>query len=216
MLIKRYTIMGDRRMPLRQRGVVLVIVLIVLIAMTLAGIALMRSVNSTTLVAGNLAFKQAALRAADFGTESAIAFLKGQSGAALNNDISTKAYFASLQDPGAGQSWDDYWKATLDPHPLSRPVTSASISGKVWTLPTDPTDPSSGNTVSYVIHRMCKDTGEPATAQCTVSPSSSDAGNSKAALSIPVQHAGQVYYRITTRVDGPHNTVSFIQTVVAL
>jgi Tfp pilus assembly protein PilX len=45
-------------LPSRIRGAVLFIALIVLVAMTLAGIAIMRSVDTATLIAGNLAFKQ--------------------------------------------------------------------------------------------------------------------------------------------------------------
>jgi Tfp pilus assembly protein PilX len=40
-----------------QQGVVLLMALIMLVALTLAGIALVRSVDTTNLIAGNLAFK---------------------------------------------------------------------------------------------------------------------------------------------------------------
>jgi len=43
----------------------LIIALIVLVAMTLAGIATMRSVDTATVLAGNIAFRQSALNAAD-------------------------------------------------------------------------------------------------------------------------------------------------------
>src|SRR4051794_33864237 len=49
----------------RQQGVVLLIALIVLVAMTLAGIGLVRSVDTGNMVAGNLAFKQGATLAGD-------------------------------------------------------------------------------------------------------------------------------------------------------
>jgi Tfp pilus assembly protein PilX len=54
--------------PHNQRGVVLLIALIMLVAMTLAGIGMMRSVDTGTVIAGNLAFKQATLNASDMGT----------------------------------------------------------------------------------------------------------------------------------------------------
>jgi Tfp pilus assembly protein PilX len=50
-----------------QQGVVLFIALIVLVAMSLAGIALMRSVDTNVLIAGNLAFRQGATMAGDWG-----------------------------------------------------------------------------------------------------------------------------------------------------
>jgi Tfp pilus assembly protein PilX len=48
--------------------VVLLIALIMLVAMTLAGIGMMRSVDTGSVIAGNLAFKQATLNASDAGT----------------------------------------------------------------------------------------------------------------------------------------------------
>ena len=63
--------------PLRraQSGVVLFIALIILVAMTLAGIALMRSVDTNVLIAGNLAFRQATTLAGDWGIEEARSWL---------------------------------------------------------------------------------------------------------------------------------------------
>ena len=43
--------------PRKQRGTMLIIALIVLVAMTLAGIATMRSVDTATVMAGNIAFR---------------------------------------------------------------------------------------------------------------------------------------------------------------
>ena len=54
--------------PHSQRGVVLLIALIILVAMTLAGIGMMRSVDTGTLITGNLAFKQSTMNASDAGT----------------------------------------------------------------------------------------------------------------------------------------------------
>ncbi|HEX2011423.1 MAG TPA: PilX N-terminal domain-containing pilus assembly protein, partial [Roseateles sp.] len=62
--------------PERQRGVVLLLSLIVLAAMSLAAIGLMRSVLISNRVAGNLAFQQSATQSADVGLETAIAWLE--------------------------------------------------------------------------------------------------------------------------------------------
>ena len=67
------------RLPLGrrdQRGVVLFIALIVLVAMSLAGIAIMRSVDTGNLISGNVAFKQGTLSAADRGVDDAFKYLK--------------------------------------------------------------------------------------------------------------------------------------------
>ena len=79
-------------LPRAQGGIVLLIALIILIAMTIAGIALLRSVDISNIIAGNLAFKQAATHAGDIGVERALAFLEtNKVGSFLHNDSPTTA-----------------------------------------------------------------------------------------------------------------------------
>lgn len=193
----------------RQRGVVLMITLIVLVAMTLAGIALIRSVDTTNIIAGNLAFQQAATHSGDTGTETAIDWLE------LNNTGNTLwcnpndcplGYSATRDGPAIGQSWDNYWTTTLDP-PLGPSL--------VVTLATD----AAGNTVSYMIHRLCNQKGDPTAALtgCAVSTSSTTStGGSMDAGAIALTYSSQRYYRITSRIVGPRNTVSYVQAIVAM
>jgi type IV pilus assembly protein PilX len=60
-----------RSMPQRQRGVVLLVTLIVLVAMMLAGIGMIRSVDTGTLIAGNVAFREATVQAGERGMNDA-------------------------------------------------------------------------------------------------------------------------------------------------
>jgi type IV pilus assembly protein PilX len=218
------------REPLaRQQGVVLMVALIVLVAMTLAGIALMRSVDTTTLIAGNLGFQQSAMRSGDIGTESAITWLQNNNdGSTLNTNNPGAGYFAdglqptppgTVDNPMPGQTWDNFWTNSLDPNGLSTSnahVSNAQNSGNVWTLATDPV---TGNTVSYVIHRLCVKPVAPTAvgSGCAVSQASVvSTGSSKGTGVIGLQYASQYYYRITSRITGPRNTVSYIQTIIAL
>lgn len=189
----------------RQGGVVLMIALIVLVAMTLAGISLVRSVDTSNIIAGNLAFQQSATQSGDVGSETAIIWLQANfAGNTLQQSIPAQGYVASRQDPAAGQSWDAFWTNTLVP------------GGQVVTLTQDA---STGNTVSYTIQRMCAQVGDPAVplTDCAVLQSvGSSAGSSKGAGVIALQYNSQVYYRITSRIAGPRNTVSYVQTIVAL
>ena len=50
----------------RQHGVVLFVALIAMVVMSLAGVALIRSVDTTGSVAGNLAFREASIPAVVF------------------------------------------------------------------------------------------------------------------------------------------------------
>lgn len=192
-----------------QRGVVLILALIVLAAMTLAGIGLMRSVFTGNKIAGNLAFQQAATHSADAGIEAAIAWLEERNA----NNVATLfasqlpaglnlGYFANRQDPGAGQSWEQFWTNVLVP------------TNRVNTLPAD----ASGNTVSFVIHRLCNAVGDPAAGiGCDASPTVvGSEGGSRGSGVVGLVTPSQRYYRITVRVAGPRNTVSFVQSVVAM
>src|SRR5881396_1690728 len=59
----------------RQGGTILIIALIVLVAMTLAGIATMRSVDTATITAGNIGLRQASVNAADQGIQAGVDWL---------------------------------------------------------------------------------------------------------------------------------------------
>lgn len=187
--------------PRRQNGAVLVIALIVLVAMTLAGLALMRSVDTSNIIAGNLAFRHSATHASDKGIEAAITCLTtANTGTTLDSDYSTCGYLAARADPSAGQSWGDYWTSLLD--------------GQSVSLGTD----ANGNTIKYVIHRMCASSG-PSTAAssgCAFAPTACDQTSSTTNSSNCFTGAAQVYYRVTSQVSGPRNTTTYIQAMIAL
>ncbi len=206
-----------QRQPGQQRGVVLLIALIVLVAMSLAGLSLMRSVSTTNLIAGNLSFHQSAVLAGETSTTKVIVSWLGANSApgstALNNDSAANAYFAARQDPASGTSWTTYWNTTLNPNPVSLPLAAAQCVDQVCFLPTD----AAGNTVAYVIHRMCNTTGIPEMAGCSALPLGSNQGGSMAVPTGPqAKLPPKIYYRISTRISGPRNTVAYLQTIVAL
>jgi Tfp pilus assembly protein PilX len=191
----------------RQSGVVLIIALVVLVAMTLAAVALVRSVDTSNIIAGNLSFQQAATHSADTGIEAAITWLAANNGGTtLDSDESTNGYAANGSDPAlspaAGTSWDSFWP---------------SQSARVHKL--NPTDAdSAGNFVEYIIDRLCRNSGaKTAGASCSASPAVQVAtGNAEEAGEIQLNAPSVVYYRITVRVSGPRNTVSYVQTVVSM
>jgi Tfp pilus assembly protein PilX len=185
--------------------VVLMMALIVLVAMTLAGIALVRSVDTTNIVAGNLAFQQAATNSADAASEVALTWLNSNnSGNTLFGDIYASAYSSKQENPTAGQSWDNYWNTVLVP------------SGQVVSLAMD----AAGNTASYNIQRLCLLPNLAPTAvgaQCAVPQAvAGSSSSSKTAGTVALLYTGQVFYRITIRVAGPRNTVSYVQTMVSM
>jgi type IV pilus assembly protein PilX len=188
-----------------QRGIVLFIALIVLVAMTLAGIATVRSVDTTNQIAGNLAFKQSATMGADAAVEAARTWVLTQTaaGALFTNSTANGYYsFAPTSGPGIETDWTSYdWTAS------SRQLTTADVAG---------------NDIRYVIHRMCNQTGDPSalsgiTCNTTLSSgASSGIGSSKGAGRVSLIGLTQYYYRITVRVIGPRNTTSYVQAMIEL
>lgn len=190
--------------PARQRGVVLLITLIVLVAMTLAAISLVRSVDTTNVIAGNLAFRQTATLSGDIGTEAAIAWIEAHNtGNTLFSRQPGFGYFAKHQDPLSNQSWDDWW-------------TQVVIPNGFFTLAPD----TAGNTVSYRIDRMCELEEDPNTpappANCQISTIKVSTGSSQTSQSQGLTTAKQIIYRITSRISGPRNSVTYVQATIAL
>ena len=190
-------------MRARQGGVTLLITLIILVAMTMTAITLMRSMDTTNLIAGNLAFQQSATRSADTGVETAIVWLEANV-STLQNDNFANGYSSSFTNPAAGQSWDNFFTATL--------------TGRTLTLAPD----AIGNTVTYAVERMCLNANISPTAVgagCTVTPTiagSTASGSSEDAGTVKLTASSQQYYRITSRTVGPHNAKSYVQAIIAL
>jgi Tfp pilus assembly protein PilX len=200
----RIAISGRAAAGRLQRGAVLFIALIVLVAMTLAGIAIMRSVDTTTLIAGNLAFKQGTIQSSDNGIEFGFQWLIANRATLADTNLASGYYSAR---PAGSLNW-------------SEPATWASA----VTLGTD----AAGNTISYMIHRMCTCPNSPYNVNCgaTVQQCALDAqagtppppaaGDSFAVGAPGFLQDPRVYYRITVRAQGPRNTVSFVQSMVAI
>jgi hypothetical protein len=119
-------------------------------------------------------------------------------------------------------------------NPLSQLAAADSRAGyfEVWNASFDPLtydwdaagnsvqltpDDGTGNAVSYVIHRMCNLTGTIAAAgqQCVLAqPFSTTGSNQVNSLTSGVGTSKKPFYRITSRVKGPRNTLSFVQVMV--
>jgi hypothetical protein len=195
-----------------QHGVVLFIALIVLVAMSLAGIALMRSVDTNVLIAGNLAFRQGATAGGDWGIEDARAWITGHPALLIDEQpAGFPFYFAS-------------WQQSMD---LIGNNPDPSVTNYDWSLLDGPMDlgyDSAGNRVQYIIHRLCDKPGAPGQGipivNCVKSALAASPGAGPGGSNV-IQGAGgrnvdlgtSVLYRITVRITGPRNTVGFVQAV---
>lgn len=170
----------------KQQGAVLLITLIILMVLLVAGLALFRSTQTATQIAGNIAFKQIALPAANLSIEQALAELNTQTD--FNTNIAGR-YFA-LQQPNDS----DGLPSTVN-----------------WTQV--PVTQVQQYNVQHITERLC--VGPlPVTSmnsQCSVGGSTI---NNSYKVNSPVYTSGSIYYRITVRVTGPKDTLTFVQAII--
>jgi len=195
------------RAPRSERGTVLIIALIVLVAMTLAGIATMRSVDTATLMAGNIAFRQSAVNAADQGLQAGFTWMSANmTSANLNSDIAGVGYFsnAATEEP----KWFD-------------PVVWADAAKLNGGAPD-----AAGNRVWFKVERMCPQKDCAANSICT-----NGAANTCGSTPDPglLSREGQdhfrqtsniftkppaIHYRVTAKAEGPRGSVSIVQVML--
>ncbi len=199
-----------RRTPMRapgarhERGVVLWVAIIVLVAMTLAGLAMMRQMSAGTSIAGNIAFKESATSVADRGAEKARVWLTNNP-SLVNNDNFAAGYHSS-------------WAASVDPSTFNW-AQAVDLSDPLL----DPLQPNldpgqTGNAALMYIERLCLTPNLPALDPVQVCSDKPGGNNtSRGGASYPTgipPPPPQVYYRVTTRVDGPRNTRSYTQVLM--
>jgi type IV pilus assembly protein PilX len=190
-----------------QKGTVLVVAMIALVIIMLAAVSLVRSVDTNTLIAGNLAFKQSATSAGDAGLEKAMTWMAGVQKANLaidaftdithpfNKTVAANGYYSNVStDPDfltADSTWTD--------------AKSVELASK----------DASGNSIRYIIERMCRNADEVLSeVNCLFSDAESDDSSHDSNKPQAIKGGKHPMNRITVRVTGPRNTVSYIQAFV--
>lgn len=197
-----------------QQGLVLFVALIALVVMSLASVALIRSVDTSSQITGNLAFKQSTSITSSYGLEAMADTVGSQAKSYATTSDPSNGYYAvcSTFDKGAtgecnGESLvsDMIWTNTN-----SKLATGAGIA--------DGKDPY-GNTIRYIVERMCNQTGTISHERCLMASSPSDT-SSKNVVGINTPFLEPIseplpLYRITVRISGPKNTITYIQSFVS-
>jgi hypothetical protein len=195
----------------KQRGLVLFFALIALVVMSLAAVALIRSVDTSTMIAGNIAFKQSTTASGDAGIEAAIAWLSATEVANSGLNIYLNpAHPFNVNDVANG------YYTNADPNlNLFADATWNDVAG------TEIVD-NSNNQIRYIIQRMCRTANALIrTDDCLFSGAILNLDNNTTPIpqefcsgpGCPV--AGQTpQIRITTRTIGAKNTVSYLQAFV--
>ncbi|TXF98521.1 pilus assembly PilX family protein [Massilia arenae] len=186
----------------RQRGIALPVMLIMMLVMLVTGIYLLKSTNSTTLTAANLAYDASLSRAADLGLHEGFEWLKEKSVAdkiALDGNLPDEGYSA-IRQPGLNSRDDGFWDSAM------------TVEGPGET------------SVEYVIHRMCRNTGPYDGDNDCVQTAANTAilgtpvaiGESLASDAPNYAGSPQLHYVITARIQGARGGTVVNQMVVLI
>ena len=183
----------------RQQGVVLIFSLIVLLILAIGAVAVLRSVNSSLVSAGNLAFHRDLVNQAEQAVSTVMTEFK------TNAPPLNGATIADL--PAA-----NYVSTALPTNAQGVPLVLlsnaafAAVGSAANILPGATPDV----TIRYIIDRLCTNTGNANIINCVQSTGLPTGGtaNHNTALAPP----SATVYRISVRVDGPRNTQAFLQT----
>jgi len=173
--------------------------LIVLLILTIGAVALVRSMNSSMVSAGNLAFHRD---------------LVNQGEQAVSNVITE---FKTGAAPLLGQTTADlpaanYVSTTLPTN--AQGVPNVLLNDPAFAAVATPANDIPGATpdvtIRYVIDRLCTTTGIPSSTDCVQSSALPTGGthNRNTAVAPP----SATVYRLSVRVNGPRNTQAFVQT----
>lgn len=206
----------------RQSGASFIFTLMAMVVLAFAALALTRSIDTGTMIMGNLSFRQDTVQSSSVAAERAITWLQQQvTGTALDNDQAASGYYASTParlDPTGHKtsSANPYSLVDWDGNGCADVPAANRLTCNLLPF-TDAT--VNGNAVRYVILRLCSNQGPSVGGNACMIPatSSSSANQERGEL----QPGGRIsttsaspYYQIIVRTTGPRNTVSFTETLV--
>ena len=208
----------------QQRGVVLLLALIMLVSMTLAGIALYRQIGTGLIIARNLSFRRTAVVAADLGIEAARTWLTTQAAETLltvQQTAGSKFFYypawcygstlATRESAGVAVNCGNTL-STADFDPLVYDWSHAFVATS---------NDGAGNEIRYVIHRLCALPGginivDTPNQRCAsigkAPPAQAETGASYGGS--PLSLINMPYYRITTRVLDRQSTRVYTQAII--
>lgn len=218
--------------PLRrhQSGLSLIVVLLALVTLSFAAVGLIRSIDTGTLVIGNLGFKKAATASSDQAMDVALPWLSTQ--ATLNpqllfNSQPNAGYYASSLtnlDAAGNSAMPSRARVDWDNNACDNCVSAGTCSACV--TPSAVTNTADGYSHRYVIARMCRCEGDP-NSNCigTTTPNSCPMGQGvggspkkgelKYGEDARFEASGLgTHFRVIVRTTGPKDTSSITETYV--
>jgi type IV pilus assembly protein PilX len=212
-----------------QGGLVLFFALLALAVMSIAAVALIRSVDTNALLSGNMAFRQSASATSGVSLEG------------ITENIAKKISLSSsiYHNPALG-----YYASCsqFDTQPDAKVCDGSTLMTMTWndgnsSLVPSQTDGNNeirngvdrqGNQIRYIAERMCNYTNAEVSAgaasmdsnRCLMASSSAcrangNNGNSRSKVNPCANPGSSPLYRITLRIAGPKNTLTFMQSFIS-
>jgi type IV pilus assembly protein PilX len=183
----------------RQQGVVLIFALLVLLILAIGAVAVLRSVDSSLLSSGNLAFHRDLVNQAEQAVSTVMTEFK-TNGPPLNGATTADLQAANYVSTALPTNAQGVPLVLLDNTAFAAVGAAANI------IPGATPDV----TIRYIIDRLCTNTGTASSPNCVQSTGLPTGGtaNKNTALAPP----SATVYRISVRVDGPRSTQAFLQT----
>jgi type IV pilus assembly protein PilX len=187
----------------RQRGVVLIFTLIILLILTIGAVALMRSMNTSLTSAGNLAFRRDLANQGEQAVSNVMTAFKG--GGALSTSAVTDSNVPA----------NNYSAIMLATNAQGVPnillSSDATFNATGFTSSAnDITGATPDITIRYVVDRMCTTAGATIANTCVQSSAAPLGGTANGSQSITPPSA--TVYRLSVRVSGARSTQVFLQT----
>ena len=219
----------------RQRGVVLLFALIALLVLLIGAAAMVRSFNSSLFQAGNIGFKRDLQNQSELVTSLALQAFGPSASAPLASRTARSTSSSATSTTNAPQNGS--YSATIlsvdkqgIPDVLTRldRTDQSGASPPFVLLPLANDYPGGSFTITYVIDRLCASAGDEkvlASAQCAVTqtpPVGNGLRNEQNSDSTPLASGlmssapAFVLYRLSAKITGPRNTVSFFQSTFAV
>jgi len=198
----------------RQRGVTMLFGLIALAIMMIGAAAMVRSMNTSLMMAGNLGFKRDLTNQAERATATVMTLMNS---GALNAEV-------SRQSAAVARNYSaNILPTNVQGVPMA--LVDDGTFAAVGAVANDIAVVDQGVVLRYLIDRLCVNTGVADGSHCTMSDPGSPVGGSAAetlrADDSSASGGGgvlprQTVYRLSIRVSGPRNTQAYFQTTFTL
>ena len=189
-----------------QQGVALPVMLIMLVVMLVSSIYLLKSSNSSTIGAANMAYDDSLAKAADLGLQAGFDYLQARSKVSKTQ-----------------MTLDDTANGYVSNYDTTQQVNDPLFWQSKKTIPAGPGVPFQ---IQYVVHRACSlpnlryDTGGNVCMQTSANPLQAGSpvalGSSYGINSSVYTSAPQLHYIITARITGPRGGYVVSQMVVLI